>query len=323
MKNNLVSFVIPTSNGQKLLAECLPSVYQQNYNQTEENLEVIVVDNGSQDNTKTFVKKNFPKTTLVEMKELAGFSVPVNTGIRLAKGEYIVLLNNDVVLEKTWLSEMLLALKEVKADFAACKMLTGNGEKIDSAGDGFSWWGRAFPIGKGKSPNKYQKREFVFGASGGASIFKSEVFGKIGLLDEDFYAYFEDIDLSFRAQLAGFKCVYEPKAIAYHKGSASFGADSFKKRFMGNRNKDLLILKNYPLKYLIKNLPKLVLVKLKSLYTDFEDGFFFAGLLTLLADIYLFPRYMVKRKQVQGLRSVDDRYLEKIISSGHPKLNKK
>lgn len=319
MKNNLVSFVIPTSNGQKLLAECLPSIY----NQTEKNLEVIVVDNGSQDKTKSFIKKNFPKATLVEIKEQAGFSVPVNTGIRLAKGEYVVLLNNDVVLEKTWLHELLLALRETRADFAACKMLTGGGGEIDSAGDGFSWWGRAFPIGKGEKPSKYQKREFVFGASGGASIFKAEIFDKIGLLDENFYAYFEDVDLSFRAQLAGFKCVYEPKAIAYHKGSASFGADSIKKRFMGNRNKDLLIIKNYPLKYLIKSLPKLILVKLKSLYTDFEDGFFFAGLLALLADIYLFPRYMIKRKQVQDLRCVDDQYLQKIIGSGHPKLNKK
>jgi GT2 family glycosyltransferase len=311
------SIIIPSLNGKKLLAECLPSIE----NQTDKDFEVIIVDNGSKDNSISFIRKQFPAVRILDLKKPAGFAKPVNAGIKAARGKYIFLLNNDVVLDKNCLAEIGQRLDQRKdIGFCACLMLTADGKNIDSAGDDFSWWGRAYPTGRGENPQKFQKERFVFGACGGASVFRKEIFDKIGVLDEDFYAYFEDVDLSFRAQLAGFKCFYVPKAIIYHRGSTTFKRDSFKMRYIGNRNKDWVILKNYPRKFLLINLHKLLAVKLKSLATDFWDGLFFAGIGAIFSDIWNFPKLLAKRKKIQSLRTVSDQYLQSIINSSHPRL---
>jgi hypothetical protein len=316
-KNPQFSIVIPTFNGKKLLADCLSSIE----NQTEKNFEVIVIDNGSNDQTADFLHQNFSKVKIITLKKSAGFAKPVNLGIKASKGNYIFLLNNDVVLDQRCLAEIARRFDSQRDfDFCACLMLDKTGKKIDSVGNGFSWWGRAYPIGRGEIPQKYQKETFVFGASGGAAIFKREVFAKIGLLDEDFYAYFEDVDFSFRAQLAGFRCLFVPKAIVYHQGSATFRPDSFKMRYIGDRNKDWVIFKNYPGKFILINIHKLILVKIKSLAIDFLQGLFFAGLRAIVDEIIYLPKLLQKRRQIQSLRKVSDRYLRTIINPSHPKL---
>lgn len=319
MKNKLkFSLVIPNFNGKKIIGDCLASIKLQ----TEKSFEVIVVDNGSTDGSIAFIKKNHPKVRIINLKKQLGFAVPVNSGIKAAKGEYIALVNNDVTLDKRWLSEIEKTFnRDKKIGFCACLLLNYNGKKIDSAGDGFSWWGRVYPIGRGQKPERYQGAGYVFGACAGAAVFKKRVFEKVGYLDKDFYAYFEDTDLSFRAQLAGFKCAIVPKAIAYHQGSATFGQkDTFYKRYIGDRNKDWVILKNYPTRYLLRNLPRLFLAKLKSIATDFWQGYLFANLYANFSVIVSLPKTMKKRAKIQHLRAVSDDYLDSIINTSHPRL---
>ena len=318
-QNPKTSFVIPTWNGKHLLEECLPSLKEQR----DQDFEVIIVDNGSDDGTIPFLKREYPQIKVINLKEKSGFAVPVNRGAQAAKGQYIVLLNNDVVLDPLWLTNLTKRLDQNKEiGFCACLMLDKDGEKVDSAGDGFSWWGRVYPIGKGKDPKDYQEEKLIFGACGGASIWRKEVFNTVGYLDEDFYAYYEDTDLSFRAQLAGFKCLYVPSAFCYHKGSATFEKDSPKMRFIGNRNKDWVVFKNYPLKYLIIKFPKLVLTKIKSLLTDMRQGLFSSGVKANLAVLSSLSQTLKKRKIIQKQRVVSSKYLNSVISNSHPKLKK-
>lgn len=313
----LVSIVIPTYNGKHLLAECLPSIL----NQKEKSFEIIVVDNGSTDNTQEFLKKRYPQIRLIDLGEKSGFAKPVNTGIKFSRGKYIALVNNDVILDQNWLFELVSRLERKKdIGFCACLMLDSEGKKVDSAGDGFSWWGRAYPIGRGEKPQKHQKEKLVFGACAGTSIFRREVFEKVDLLDEDFYAYFEDIDLSFRAQLAGFKCLYVPSAVVYHRGSATFDRDSVQMRCLGDRNKCWLVLKNYPLKYLLIKAPQLILTSIKSFATDFWEGMAFTNIKANLIVIATLPKTFEKRGKIQKMRQVSDRYLDSIINNTHPKI---
>lgn len=316
--NPKTSIIIPTYNGKHLLKDCLDSLRKQ----TDQDFEVIVVDNGSTDGTIYFLREQYPKAKIVNLKQKSGFAIPVNAGIMASKGQYIAMINNDVVLDSHFLEILTNKLDQRKEiGFAACLMLNKDGIKVDSAGDGFSFWGRAYPIGHGDDPNNYQEEKLVFGASGGASIWRKELLDNVGLLDKDFYAYFEDVDLSFRAQLAGYQCLYVPKAIAYHLGSASFKRDSFKMRLIGNRNKDWVILKNYPLRYLITQSPKLILTKLKSCFTDLKQGLIFAHLGANFAMFFSLPKILPKRWQIQKKRTVSNKYLKSIINPSHPKLS--
>lgn len=312
----LFSIVIPTYNGKKLLDDCLESIK----NQSLKDFEVILVDNGSTDQTSKLARK-YKWIHYFNLKKPLGFAKPVNFGIKKSKGKYIFLLNNDVKLDKNCLEEIKIAFdKNKKADFAALLMLNWNGKKVDSAGDGFSWWGRAYPRGRGENPKNYQKDEYVFGACGGASVFKRKIFDNVGYLDEDFYAYFEDADLSFRAQLAGYRCLYISSAKVFHKGSSTFKKDSAKIRFIGNRNKDWVIFKNYPTKFLLTNLYKLMATKLKSMFTDLSDGLVLSSFRAIGASFVSIPKLMAKRTKIQKNIKVSDQYLLSIISKGHPKL---
>jgi GT2 family glycosyltransferase len=210
--------IIPNWNGADLLRKCLTGLQEQSLAH-----HVIVVENGSTDDSATIVKTEFPEIQLLEFNDNAGFAGGVNRGIRvaLAQGaEYIALLNNDAVADKHWLSELVKAAEvEPKAGMVAAKIVTQDGKRIDSTGDFYSTWGFPFPRGRGEldggqydGPNQRN----VFAASGGASLYRADMFAEVGLFDERFFAYFEDVDISFRARLAGWKIVYQPTARVRH-----------------------------------------------------------------------------------------------------------
>lgn len=253
----MITIVIPNYNGNKYLKQCLDSVYIQDY----KDIEVILIDNASTDGTYEWIKA-YKNIRYKQLDKNYGFSCAVNEGIKLAKGEYILLLNNDTVLCKGFLEEMIYVIeKDCKIFGVSSKMIQYyNQGLIDDAGDEYTIIGWPYKRGDGKTINEFEKEERIFSACAGAALYRKKVFEKIGYFDEHFFAYMEDIDISYRANIYGYKNMYAPKARVYHIGSATSGGiySDFKLR-LSARNSIYVPYKNMPCIQLIINLPFLVL----------------------------------------------------------------
>lgn len=248
----MISVVIPSYNGRRYLEGCLPSLSAQSY----EDFEVIVVDNGSQDGSCEYVEEEFPQVRIVENEDNLGFAGGVNSGISIARGEQILTLNNDTVAERDFVEKLAQAVgSDGRVGMCASKMLFLDG-RINSAGICLSRSGAAWDRGMGEEDRgQYDAGCEVFGPSAGAALYRREMLEEIGLFDEDFFAYMEDVDLAFRGQLAGWRCLYVPSARVrhVHGGTAGFGSDL--SVYYGNRNVLWYPVKNFPLGLLISSLP--------------------------------------------------------------------
>lgn len=252
------TIVIPNYNGMSYIEACLQSVYAQ----TVTEYEVIVVDNGSKDGSLMWIKENYPQVKLIEFEENQGFCKAVNEGIKASETPYVVLLNNDTVVECDFLMELEKMMDHNKKAFSAsAKMLVmKQPELVDDAGDYYCALGWAFADGKGKPEVQYNRPGKVFAACGGAAIYRREVFEQIGYFDEEHFAYLEDIDIGYRAKIYGYTNLYAPKARVLHAGSAVSGSryNEFKIN-LSSRNSVYLVYKNMPLLQIMINLPFLLL----------------------------------------------------------------
>lgn len=252
-----VSVIIPNYNGIAYL-DCVLSSLER---QTMKKYEVILVDNGSSDGSSAFVMANYPWVHLIELPENFGFCRAVNEGIRAARAPYVLLLNNDTEVEKDFLEEMAAALHRHKNAFScAARMIQFHDrDKLDDAGNYYCALGWSFARGKGKDVHKYEKEQQIFSACGGAAIYRKKIFEKIGLFDEEHFAYLEDTDVGYRAKIYGYENWYAPKAIVYHIGSGTTGSryNHFKTRY-SSRNNIYLIYKNMPILQILLNLPFLI-----------------------------------------------------------------
>lgn len=248
MAKNTTWVVIPNWNGADMIADCLESLS----GQTLEH-QVVVVENGSSDNSAEIIKKKFPAATLLEFPDNAGFAGGVNRGIQYALEQgatYIALFNNDAVADKNWLKNLVRTAKEnPKAGIVTSKILRDDRKHLDSTGDFYTVWGLPFPRGRNQEDKgQFDNLQDVFGASGGASLYRAELFQQIGLFDEDFFAYYEDVDVSFRAQMAGWKVRYQPEAVVYHGLSKTSGKLGDFARYHSAKNFLLLYARNMPRK---------------------------------------------------------------------------
>jgi len=243
-----VSVVILNWNGKKYLKNCLDSVLKTDYH----DLEIIVVDNASTDGSQQLVKKCYPQVILIENEKNLGFCVGNNIGIKHASGDLIILLNNDTIVDKGWVKEILKCAQDAKVGIVGCRLYFPGTKIIQSLGFKMRFLGYWENIGAGQEDNgQFGKAGRVDYVSGAALAVKREVLDKIGLLDPAFYAYVEDCDLCYRAKRAGYKVVTS-NAIVYHYGSLSWNKFSVKRMYLIQKNKIYFLLKHYPPKNLLR-----------------------------------------------------------------------
>ncbi|WP_348305417.1 glycosyltransferase family 2 protein [Methanothrix sp.] len=250
----LISVIVLNYNGKGFLDGCLTSLASQTYS----DFEVIVVDNGSRDGSPDYLEENYPWVRLAKNDENLGFAGGTNVGIRAAKGEFILTLNNDSRADSRFIEELIKPMADPEVGVCAAKMLFPDG-RINSAGICISRSGAAWDRGMFEPDRgQYEFVEEVFGACAGAALYRREMLDEIGLFDEDFFLYLEDVDLAFRARLAGWKCLYVPGArvIHHHGGTAGVGSDLAV--YYGNRNIVWYPIKDFPFRLLITSLPFIV-----------------------------------------------------------------
>ncbi len=254
---NRLAIVIPNWNGADSLIACVDSLL----NQTYKDFQIVVVDNGSVDESKELLKKKQKKVGkeklhIIYSPRNLGFAGGVNLGISyaLAKSfDGVALFNNDATADKNWLKELASILKkQPKTGIVTGLLLHEDGKTIDSTGDWYSIWGLPYPRGRDETADKAPKAGLVFGASGGATLYRSAALREIGDFDQRFFAYYEDVDISFRAQLYGWKVYYNPKAIAYHEQGATSNKISGFGVYQTIKNLPLLYIKNVPTGLLFK-----------------------------------------------------------------------
>lgn len=256
------TIVIPNYNGIQYIQACLESLY----GGTTTDIDVIVVDNASVDGSMELVRDRFPQVRLIVNEKNTGFSHAVNQGIKASSTEYVILLNNDTQVDFSFVYELEKVMdndRKKKVFSASAKLISlYDKEKIDDAGDYYCALGWAFARGKGKNPILYHKNCEIFAACAGAAIYRRELLEEdsVGLFDEAHFAYFEDIDIGYRAKIHGYINKFAANSIVYHAGSATSGSryNSFKTR-LASRNSIYLIYKNMPLFQVLLNLPFLAI----------------------------------------------------------------
>ncbi len=252
-----VTIIIPNYNGCHFMEPCLASLK----NQTFKDYGILVVDNASTDGSVEFVKENYPEIEVIALKENYGFSKAVNIGIRRSRTPYVILLNNDTTADPHYLEEMVKAIEQSPRIFSvSSKMIQMyHPELIDSAGDLYTLTGWGVCRGVGRPVSNYTENDEVFSACAGAAIYRRQVFKKIGLFDENHFAYLEDIDVGYRAKIFGYRNMYCPTALIYHVGSGTSGSkyNSFKVK-LSARNNVYLNYKNMPFLQLLINFIPLV-----------------------------------------------------------------
>jgi GT2 family glycosyltransferase len=316
----LISVVIPNWNGEATLRECLDSLRGQSYR----DLEVLVVDNASADRSVEIIRSEYPGVRLFRLEENTGFTGACNLGISEAGGEFIALFNNDMIAAGDWLENLFLAADTSPRHsmFASRIFWKEESGRLFSAGDFVLRGGKSLGRGHNEmSAPEYEREEEVFGPCAGAALYRRSFFEDVGTFDEDFFAYLEDTDLSFRGQLKGHRCLYVPTAVTYHYGMHSLRDRSEVRVGYCFRNYFFFMIKDFPFELWLENLPevaKTVWSETAYAFTHFrcKGGFLFA--LRKVIDLCLsvfkkMPSMVQKRRKVQKSRRVGLEYLRALL----------
>lgn len=310
----LVSIVIPNWNGIEHLPTCLDSLRRQTY----QPFEVIVADNASSDGSQMLLREGYPQVLLVELPENQGFTGACNAGMRAARGAIIILLNNDTETEHTWLTEVVSAFeRHPEAGMVASKMLLfDRRDTLHTAGDFYRIDGRPGNRGVWKEHSDYNTEEYVFSACGGSAAYRRAMLDEVGLLDDDFFFSCEDVDLAWRAQLMGWRCVFAPQAVVYHRLAATGGGTTAS--FYDGRNYLWLIAKNYPGPLLRKYWHRVVGAQLRlagDAIKAWRGEAARARLRGMVSGVLTLPGALRKRRSIQRGRKVSLEYIESILTS--------
>ncbi|MBN1492648.1 MAG: glycosyltransferase family 2 protein [Candidatus Omnitrophica bacterium] len=268
---SVFSVIIPNWNGKHLLGPCLDSLLRSDF----PHFEVIVVDNGSADGSQQFLKDHYPQIKVIELDHNYGFARACNEGIKVSQADLVCLLNNDVEVDVRWISELKAGMdRHPDCGMGTSKMLFhGQRDLIYNAGDVFSIECKGGGRGLGeKDVGQYENEQFVFGACAGAGVYRKKMFRDIGVFDEDFFIFSEDVDFNLRANYHGYKCIYIPKAKVYHYGTATVGFHSDWHVSLFARNDLFVLIKDYGFKEFIRNIGSIVQARFRLIRETARSG---------------------------------------------------
>ena len=302
-----ISVVIVNFNGRAHLETCLAAVE----GQEDARFEVVLVDNASDDDSVRTVRERFPSVRLVLLDENRGFAGGNNAGVAEARGRLIAFLNNDTRADTRWLAYLRAAL-ESSPDVAMVTsriVFMHDPSILDSAGDGLTRAGGAFKRGHGGAAQAESTPREVFGACRAAFMMTRSVFDEVGGFDEDFFLSHEDVDLSYRVRLRGYRVLYVPDATVEHAGSVTIGRTSRLSVFHGQRNLEWVYLKNTPGWLLCRTLPLHVIYDLAALVYFARVGHLLTFVSAKWAAVRGVPRMWRKRRAIQKTRQVNLQHL--------------
>lgn len=301
MKSELAAVLIVNWNGRQYLNRCLTALFDQRFG----DFQTVMIDNGSTDGSCDWVTEHFPQIRLIRLTENVGFAQANNIGIASTSSRYVVTLNNDTEVESDWL-ETLIGTAEADAMIGSCAsriVLASRPHILDSAGIEVDPFGFAWQRGHGRPDGgKYRQAENVFGASAAAALYRRSMLETIGLFDEDFGSYYEDVDLAWRAHLAGWRCRYVPGPRVVHVHSATGRRDPDRKLYLLMRNRWWTVLKNYPAPWLWLMLPAMTVADLASLVRGLVTQRNRVPIRARLDAARGLHRMWLKRRQIQQLR---------------------
>jgi GT2 family glycosyltransferase len=306
-----VSVIIVNYNGEGLMRGCLQALERQGLG----DFEVVIVDNASTDGSLDEIRSFLKESSIASMIKLIpsgknlGFAGGNIEGLKYTSGEYIALLNNDTEPDARWLEELVKAMDtDPESGICASKMIVHGTDVIDSVGTGFSTALKGFDVGEGEASFLYNKRRYVFGACGGAALYRRKMIEEVGFFDKDFFLIHEDIDLNFRAHLHGWKVLYVPEAIVYHRVKSSIGRMSDMAVYYTLRNSEWVRIKNTPFGVFIKCLPAFLIgLTIELIYFVVKHKKM--ALFRAKKDaIKLFPKMLKKRATVMKNKKVSNRY---------------
>lgn len=311
--NNSVVVTVPNWNGKEDLKGCLDSLLAQSLK-----AHIIVVDNGSVDGSAELVEQNYPGIELIRHHKNEGYAGGVNPGFRRAQelgAAYAAPFNNDAVADKDWLRYLADYLdRHPEAGIATCKLLSADKSYLDSTGDYYTTWGLPYPRGRGETDiDKYDNQTEIFAASGGATLYRVAMLNEIGLLDEDFFAYYEDVDLSWRAQLAGWKVAYVPQARAYHGIGQTSGKIKGFTTYQTIKNLPWLFWKNVPARLLPTIWPRFALAYTAFVFSAVTRGQIGPAVRGWLRTNLLLPKKLLQRRRIQRGRKVTVSYIRSLL----------
>lgn len=316
-----VVLAIATHDGRHLLEAMLPSLAAQRFR----DFRVVIVDDASTDGTGRWLAEQWPQAEVVTLQQNVGVTAAFNVCVRsAADAEFLALFNNDMELHPDCIGELVSALRRhPEAGFATAKLVDYHDRgRLDGAGDVFFWSGAAWRRGHGeRDRGQYDEAGAVFGACGGAALYRRSALDAVGRFYEPFHAFLEDVDWSFRARLAGIGCRYVPSAVAYHMGSATLGAGMTDfTRYHLTRNSIWLVLRDYPAPALWRKLPQLVHGQLAGLNDARRHRQVRVWARAWRDALRALPSVLRDRGAVQRRTRVSLQMLEAAVAEGHEEV---
>ncbi|HUB93396.1 MAG TPA: glycosyltransferase family 2 protein [Verrucomicrobiae bacterium] len=305
--------VIPNLNGGEDLLAATQSLFDQSLEPY-----IIVVDNGSTDDSVEALSRKYPDVEIIRNQKNEGYAGGVNPGFRRAielNASYTAPFNDDAIADKRWLKQLVEYLDaHPKVGAAAPKVVTSDKERLDSTGDYYTNWGLPYPRGRREYDlHKYDDQTDIFAATGAATLFRVKALKQVGLMDEDFFAYYEDVDLGFRLQLAGWKVAFVPGSVVYHKiGMTSSRIKGFTTH-QTMKNLPLIWFKNVPKQYLWHIGWRLALAQTLFFGRAITRGQGWTALKGICKSYYLMLKKVPERQQIQRDKKVSDVYIWRMI----------
>jgi GT2 family glycosyltransferase len=303
-----VYVIIPSWNGRSHIADSITSVLKQTIP-----VHLIVVDNGSTDGSVAFITKEFPEVELIQHSTNRGFSGGINPGFKAAIERdipYVISFNNDAVADPAWAEHLKRTLDEHGSyGMATCKFVSEH-DTFDSTGECYTHWGLPYPRGRGEPVSStYDNQTEILAATGGATMMRTAMLKEIGLFDEDFFAYYEDVDLSLRAQLAGWKIRLVPEAIVRHQIGGTGGKIKGFYTYQTMKNYPWILLKDMPASLYFRILPRFILAYALFFVSAVSRRQGWYALRGLAEAIVFTPKKFWQRLHIQRNRKVSPKYI--------------